>query len=177
MPACIVLPVWTLVVPALGRRGIREKARPTGFGEDAILEGHFQATTRRFAAATGVVLVVQDTTEFSFRWAKSETICAIARVPEKHGAAPLRPDTKAGSTSDATGLRQRTALELLAQLRDLGAPVGWPQPDAATASHLNPSGKLRRRPTGAGPAGPPALLSRGGTRVQRRHAGAASAHR
>ena len=51
------------------------------FGEDAILAGHFQATAGRFAATTGLVLVVQDTTEFSFRWARPETIGAIGRVP------------------------------------------------------------------------------------------------
>jgi Transposase DNA-binding len=51
------------------------------FGEDAVLAGHFQATASRFAATTGPVLVVQDTTEFSFRWAKPETIGAIGRVP------------------------------------------------------------------------------------------------
>jgi hypothetical protein len=51
------------------------------FGEDAILAGHFQATAMRFAATAGPVLVVQDTTEFSFRWARPETIGAISRVP------------------------------------------------------------------------------------------------
>lgn len=51
------------------------------FGEDAILGGHFRATASRFAATDGPVLVVQDTTEFSFRWAKPETIGAIGRVP------------------------------------------------------------------------------------------------
>jgi Transposase DNA-binding/Transposase DDE domain len=51
------------------------------FGEDAILAGHFQATAGRFAAAAGPILVVQDTTGFSFRWAKPETIGAIGRVP------------------------------------------------------------------------------------------------
>lgn len=49
------------------------------FGEDAILAGYFQATAGRFAATTGLVLVVQDTTEFSFRWARPETIGAIGR--------------------------------------------------------------------------------------------------
>lgn len=42
------------------------------FGEDAILVGHFQATASRFAAAPGLVLVVQDTTAFSFRWARPD---------------------------------------------------------------------------------------------------------
>jgi len=50
------------------------------FGEDAILAGHFQSTASRFAATTGLVLVVQDTTEFSFRWARPETIGAIGRA-------------------------------------------------------------------------------------------------
>jgi hypothetical protein len=50
------------------------------FGEDAILAGHFQAAAGRFAATAGPVLVVQDTTEFSFRWARPETIGAIGRA-------------------------------------------------------------------------------------------------
>jgi hypothetical protein len=50
------------------------------FGEDAILAGHFQATVSRFATTTGLVLVVQDTTEFSFRWARLETIGAIGQM-------------------------------------------------------------------------------------------------
>jgi Transposase DNA-binding/Transposase DDE domain len=50
------------------------------FGEDAILAGHFQAAAGRFAATAGLVLVVQDTTEFSFRWARPETIGAIGRA-------------------------------------------------------------------------------------------------
>jgi len=51
------------------------------FSEDALLAGHVQATAGRFASTSGLVLVVQDTTEFSFRWAKRETIGAIGRVP------------------------------------------------------------------------------------------------
>jgi hypothetical protein len=51
------------------------------FSEDALLAGHFQATADRFASTSGMVLVVQDTTEFSFRWAKRETIGAIGQVP------------------------------------------------------------------------------------------------
>ncbi|MFC7539206.1 IS4 family transposase [Siccirubricoccus deserti] len=51
------------------------------FSEDALLTGHFQATADRFASTPGLVLVIQDTTEFSFRWAKRETIGAIGQVP------------------------------------------------------------------------------------------------
>src|SRR5262245_38233269 len=35
--------------------------------EGIILGGHFAATTQRFAAISGTVLVLHDTTEFSFR--------------------------------------------------------------------------------------------------------------
>jgi hypothetical protein len=35
--------------------------------EEEILGGHFQATRSRFAAVAGPVLVVQDTTEFSYQ--------------------------------------------------------------------------------------------------------------
>ena len=67
------------------------------FGEDAILAGHFQSTAARFAATEGMVLVVQDTTEFSYRWARPETIGAIGRAStgrDRNGN--LRPYTQCG---------------------------------------------------------------------------------
>lgn len=39
-----------------------------------ILSGHFQATVKRFAASDGMVLVLQDTTEFSFKRERPEQI-------------------------------------------------------------------------------------------------------
>ena len=42
--------------------------------EDEILSGHFQATAERFAASDGMVLVLQDTTEFSFKRERPELI-------------------------------------------------------------------------------------------------------
>ena len=42
--------------------------------ENDILEGHFQSTAHRFAASTGLVLVLQDTTEFSYKREKPEAI-------------------------------------------------------------------------------------------------------
>lgn len=42
--------------------------------EDDILGGHFQATAERFAGSDGFVLVLQDTTEFSFQRARPEQI-------------------------------------------------------------------------------------------------------
>lgn len=50
------------------------------FGEEAILAGHFRATASRVAATPGLVLVIQDTTTFSFPWAKPETIGLIGRA-------------------------------------------------------------------------------------------------
>jgi hypothetical protein len=67
------------------------------FGEDAILAGHFQSTAGRFAATEGMILVVQDTTEFSYRWARPETIGAIGRAStgrDRNGN--LRPYTQCG---------------------------------------------------------------------------------
>ena len=42
--------------------------------ESEILSGHFQATSERFAASDGMVLVLQDTTEFSFKRERPELI-------------------------------------------------------------------------------------------------------
>ena len=42
--------------------------------ENDILEGHFQSTAHRFAASTGLVLVLQDSTEFSYKREKPDAI-------------------------------------------------------------------------------------------------------
>ena len=42
--------------------------------EADILSGHFQATAKRFAASNGMILVLQDTTEFSFKREHPEAI-------------------------------------------------------------------------------------------------------
>jgi hypothetical protein len=67
------------------------------FGEDAVLAGHFQSTAGRFAATAGMVLLVQDTTAFSHRGARPETIGAIGRAStgrDRNGN--LRPHTQCG---------------------------------------------------------------------------------
>ncbi len=43
-------------------------------GEDQILAGHFQSTRERFAAAPGTILVLQDTTEFTYQRERSAAI-------------------------------------------------------------------------------------------------------
>ena len=51
--------------------------------EEAILSGHFQATHDRFAATDGHVLVLHDTTEFSFKREKPELIGSTCIVNGK----------------------------------------------------------------------------------------------
>lgn len=54
--------------------------------EGEILAGHFQATAGRVAAVDGPVLVLQDTTEFSYRRKSSEKIGATTVVPSRREA-------------------------------------------------------------------------------------------
>src|SRR3954453_11728940 len=48
--------------------------------EAAILAGHFAATRERFAATDGPILVLQDTTEFTFQRERAERIGLTYRV-------------------------------------------------------------------------------------------------
>jgi hypothetical protein len=48
--------------------------------EAQILAGHFEATRERFAATEGMILVLQDTTEFTFQRARSEAVGITNRV-------------------------------------------------------------------------------------------------
>jgi Transposase DNA-binding len=51
--------------------------------EEAILSGHFEATRDRFAATDGYVLVLHDTTEFTFKREKPELIGSTCIVNGK----------------------------------------------------------------------------------------------
>jgi len=53
--------------------------------EREILAGHFEATAARFVATDGPVLVLQDTTEFSFQRVRPEAIGAIGYSPSQRG--------------------------------------------------------------------------------------------
>jgi len=53
--------------------------------EREILDGHFRATASRFAATGGPILVLQDTTEFSFQRTRPEAIGAIGYSPSRRG--------------------------------------------------------------------------------------------
>ena len=48
--------------------------------EEQILRGHFDATQRRFAASDGPILVLHDTTEFSWRRKRPEAVGFTATV-------------------------------------------------------------------------------------------------
>lgn len=48
--------------------------------EEEILAGHFQATRSRFAATTGPILVLQDTTELTFQRERAEGVGVTYRV-------------------------------------------------------------------------------------------------
>lgn len=54
--------------------------------EGLILAGHFAATKARFAATSGPILVLHDTTEFSFKRDRSEQIGQISMIKGRHRA-------------------------------------------------------------------------------------------
>lgn len=65
--------------------------------EEEILAGHFQATRSRFAATTGPILVLQDTTEFTFQRERAEGIGITYRVNSgKDKSGRLRMHTVCG---------------------------------------------------------------------------------
>jgi hypothetical protein len=109
------------------------------FGEDAILAGHFRSTASRFAVAGGPILVVQDTTGFSYRWAKPETIGAIGRAStgrDRNGN--LRPYTQCGLLMHASLVVTTEGLPL-----GLAAVQFWTRKEFkgtnALKRHVNPT--------------------------------------
>src|SRR5262249_1984655 len=52
--------------------------------EGVILAGHFAATTARFAATPGTVLVLHDTTEFSFQRDTPDEVGRLSFVKGRH---------------------------------------------------------------------------------------------
>ena len=56
-----------------------------------ILEGHFQSTADRFAVTKGLVLVLQDTTEFSYKRVKPEDIGITHYQKTAHSDSDGRP--------------------------------------------------------------------------------------
>lgn len=65
--------------------------------EAEILAGHFRSTHSRVAAIDGPILVLQDTTEFSYQRARPERIGVITTAPSRRGAdGKLRMHTVCG---------------------------------------------------------------------------------
>src|SRR4051795_10322827 len=82
--------------------------------EAQILAGHFQATRDRFAATDGPVLVIQDTTEFTFQRERAEAVGITCRVNSgKDKAGRFRMHT-------VCGLLMHTSLAVTTE----GLPLG-----------------------------------------------------
>src|SRR3954449_13378273 len=54
--------------------------------EAEILAGHFRSTRSRVAATDGLILVLQDTTEFSYQRVRPERIGVLTTAPSRRGA-------------------------------------------------------------------------------------------
>lgn len=52
-------------------------------GESAILGGHFQATAKRLASGTWPILMLHDTTEFSFHRKDVAAVGMTVRIPQR----------------------------------------------------------------------------------------------
>jgi Transposase DNA-binding len=82
--------------------------------EAQILAGHFQATHDRFAATDGPILVIQDTTEFTFQRQRAEAVGITCRVNSgKDKAGRFRMHT-------VCGLLMHTSLAVTTE----GLPLG-----------------------------------------------------
>jgi hypothetical protein len=70
--------------------------------DQTILAGHFSATADRFSATTGTVLVLHDTTEFSFTRDTPDGVGQLSFVKGRH---PIANFFVAGNSSDRGGVR------------------------------------------------------------------------
>lgn len=58
--------------------------------ENDILQGHFQSTKERATQAAGAILILQDTTEFSYKREQPQLIGVTRKIPGNKGAFGLR---------------------------------------------------------------------------------------
>ncbi|MBP2312960.1 IS4/Tn5 family transposase DNA-binding protein [Azospirillum soli] len=85
--------------------------------EAVILAGHFGSTRQRVAATTGPLLVIQDTTEFSFQREHPEKIGQTVRVnsgQDQEGRFRMHADARESGGHDrgpAAGPRRRQVLD------------------------------------------------------------------
>ena len=81
--------------------------------EEDILRGHFDATRYRFAASDGPILVLHDTTEFSWRRKRPEAVGFTTTVNSRQGqggSRPLAHSLRAADAFEPGGDDGRTAL-------------------------------------------------------------------
>jgi hypothetical protein len=103
--------------------------------EAEILAGHFRSTRGRVAAAEGPILVLQDTTEFSYRRARPERIGALTTAPSRREAdGRLRMRTVCGLLMHAS----------LAVTTD-GLPLGLAAVKFWTRAEFKGTNALKRR--------------------------------
>ena len=103
-------------------------------GEGDILAGHFEATRRRVAAALGVILVVQDTTEFSFERERPDQVgWTYKGNGNNHRQCGVRPYT-------ACGLLMHSSLAITTD----GLPLGLGAVKFWTRKTFKGTGALKR---------------------------------
>lgn len=103
--------------------------------EGGILAGHFQATRGRFAATDGTILVVQDTTEFSFQRERAERVGITYRVNSgKDKTGRFRMHT-------VCGLLMHTSLVVTAE----GLPLGLSAVKFWTREKFKGTAALKRK--------------------------------
>ena len=102
-------------LPGLGRHqgGLPLLRQPPG-RRGEILAGHFRSTRDRAAGVGGPILVLHDTTEFTYR----------RRRPERVGQLPLNAARQEGPVSPAHGLRAADALQPRRHARGAAAGPG-----------------------------------------------------
>src|SRR5829696_5006746 len=103
--------------------------------EAEILAGHLRSTRGRVAAADGPILVLQDTTEFSYRRARPERIGVLTTAPSRREAdGRLRMHT-------VCGLLRHASLAVTTE----GLPLGLAAIKFWTRATFNKTNALKRR--------------------------------
>jgi hypothetical protein len=104
-------------------------------GEGEILAGHFKATRSRVSAIDGLILVLQDTTEFTYKRSQPEKIGAIGLTPvgrDLHGHLEQRT---------VCGLLMHSSLAITTE----GLPLGLSASKFWTRSKFKGTNALKRR--------------------------------
>ena len=104
--------------------------------EAEILSGHFSSTAKRIRAASGPILLLQDTTEFVFKRARPETIGRLTYYAPYQGKRDRRPQLRT-----VCGLLMHSTLAITTQ----GLPLGLIAAKFWTRDHFKGTTGLKRR--------------------------------